>query len=230
MTNRRIAEMVLESAIDYAIITADLSGNVTSWSTGAEKIFGWTEDEVLGLPADIIFTSDDRAHNIPSKEMANALQNRRATDERWHVRKDGSRFWASGEMLDFMTTVPQKASQDRSRSNAAKAGGRATVDVEPGTEPSVENQLAMVQGIVNQSLRRADNIEAARLSISQRLGVLGRAHDLLLTGYGERIAVRNLDRKGDQSRSGRAQQSVQSQRARDTGGSSIGVVLGDAAA
>ncbi len=67
MTNPRIAEMVLESAIDYAILTSDLSGNVTSWSIGAENIFGWTEDEVLGLAADIIFTSDDRAQRCPAQ-------------------------------------------------------------------------------------------------------------------------------------------------------------------
>ena len=193
MTNRRIAEMVLESAIDYAIITADLSGNVTSWSIGAEKIFGWTEDEVLGLPADIIFTSDDRALNVPSKEMANALQNRRATDERWHVRKDGSRFWASGEMLrlhddgaaeGFLKIVRDRTQQKRAEELQSMLSQELS--------HRLKNQLAMVQGIVNQSLRRADNIEAARLSISQRLGVLGRAHDLLLTGYGEQIAVRTL--------------------------------------
>ncbi|MDR6636207.1 PAS domain S-box-containing protein [Phyllobacterium sp. 1468] len=207
MTNRRIAEMVLESAIDYAIITADLSGNVTSWSTGAEKIFGWAEDEVLGLPADIIFTSADRAHNVPAKEIANALQNGRATDERWHVRKDGSRFWASGEMLrlhddgaaeGFLKIVRDRTQQKRAEELQSMLSQELS--------HRLKNQLAMVQGIVNQSLRRADNIEAARLSISERLGVLGRAHDLLLTGYGERIEVRtlieravNLDQNGRSS-------------------------------
>lgn len=193
MTNKRIAELVLESAIDYAIITADLSGNITSWSIGAQELFGWSEDEVLGLAADIIFTSDDRAHDVPRKEMANALKNGRATDERWHVRKDGSKFWASGLMLPlqdggsaegFLKIVRDRTQQKRADELQSMLSQELS--------HRLKNQLAMVQGIVNQSLRRADNIEAARVSISQRLGVLGRAHDLLLTGYGERIAVQTL--------------------------------------
>ena len=196
MTNPRIAEMVLESAIDYAILTSDLSGNVTSWSIGAENIFGWTEDEVLGLAADIIFTSDDRAHDVPRKEMANALKNGRATDERWHVRKDGSRFWASGEMMPLQNNGAAegflKIVRDRTQQ---KRADELQSMLSQELSHRLKNQLAMVQGLVNQSLRRADNIESARLSISQRLRVLGQAHDLLLTGYGERIDVRSLVEK-----------------------------------
>ncbi len=193
MTKGRIAEMVLDSAIDYAIITADLAGILTSWSVGAENVFGWTEDEALGSPANIIFTSEDCAAKVPGKEMTTALQIGRATDERWHVRKDGSRFWASGEMLPlydgnaaegFLKIVRDRTAQKR----AEELQSILTQEL----SHRLKNQLAMVQGLVNQSLRRAVDIEAARLSISQRLGVLGRAHDLLLTGFNERIEVRTL--------------------------------------
>ncbi|MEK1888206.1 MAG: HWE histidine kinase domain-containing protein [Phyllobacterium sp.] len=208
MTIKRIAELVLESAIDYAIITADLSGNVTSWSVGAENIFGWSEDEAMGLAADIIFTSEDRTHEVPRKEMANALKNGRATDERWHVRKDGSKFWASGEMVPLQDGGPPegflKIVRDRTQQKRAV---ELQSMLSQELSHRLKNQLAMVQGIVNQSLRRAENIEAARLSISQRLGVLGRAHDLLLTGYGERIAVRTLiERSVNLNQDGRGSQ------------------------
>lgn len=99
MSNARIADLVLESAIDYAIITLDLHGKITSWSKGAEIILGWAEDEILGKPAAIFFTPEDRSSHVPDSEMTNALTRGRGTDERWHMRKDGSRFWASGEML-----------------------------------------------------------------------------------------------------------------------------------
>lgn len=82
MPSRRIADLVLESAIDYAIITFDLKGTVTSWSKGAESIMGWTEEEMLGNPAEVFFTPEDRVNKIPQTEMGNALTEGRGLDER----------------------------------------------------------------------------------------------------------------------------------------------------
>ncbi|MEN3228305.1 PAS domain S-box protein [Methylorubrum rhodesianum] len=90
---------VFDSAHDYAIIVMDLDGNVTDWNEGASKILGWTPSEMCGKPADVFFTPEDRAADIPAKEMHSALTEGRGIDERWHLRKDGSRFWANGEMM-----------------------------------------------------------------------------------------------------------------------------------
>lgn len=90
---------ILESALDYAIVSLDLHGMVTSWSPGAERILGWGEAEMRGEPAHVFFTDEDVANGIPEQEMALALLSGRGADERWHVRKDGSRFWANGEMM-----------------------------------------------------------------------------------------------------------------------------------
>ena len=90
---------ILESAIDYAIISIDLDGLVTSWSAGARNVFGWTEEEMLGRPASLFFTLADRQHAVPQAEMQAALERGRGTDERWHLRKDGKTFWANGEMM-----------------------------------------------------------------------------------------------------------------------------------
>jgi PAS domain S-box-containing protein len=92
---RLLAEAVTQSD-DYAIFVMDPSGRVQSLNTGAEKILGYTSDEFIGLSGDIVFTPEDLAQSIPDMERANALAQGRAEDERWHVRKDGSRFWASG--------------------------------------------------------------------------------------------------------------------------------------
>jgi PAS domain S-box-containing protein len=75
MSSKRIADLVLESAMDYAIVTMDLHGNITSWSNGAENIFGWSEGEMLGKTAGTIFTLEDRANGIPEMEMRLALTN-----------------------------------------------------------------------------------------------------------------------------------------------------------
>jgi PAS domain S-box-containing protein len=90
--------LILESVEDYAILTTDLQGNITRWNKGAENVFGYTSAEIIGQPTEIIFTPEDRAEGIPAKEMQRTLDTGRALDERWHLRKDGSRFFASGVM------------------------------------------------------------------------------------------------------------------------------------
>lgn len=92
-------DRILESAIDYAIIALDLDGLVTFWSEGAHRTLGWTASEMLGRPASIFFTQEDRVKGIPQAEMQAALLRDRGSDERWHLRRDGSRFWANGEMM-----------------------------------------------------------------------------------------------------------------------------------
>jgi len=90
---------ILDSAVDYGIITMDLKGLVTSWNVGATRLMGWSEEEMCGRPCDDFFTPEDRALGVPATEMGKALTEGRGTDERWHLKKDGSCFWASGEMM-----------------------------------------------------------------------------------------------------------------------------------
>ena len=92
-------EAVFDSAVDFAIITFDGEGRVTAWNPGAERILGWTAGDMLGRSADAIFTEGDRGAGQLAREMRCAAGTGRATDERWHLRKDGSRFWASGELM-----------------------------------------------------------------------------------------------------------------------------------
>ncbi len=89
---------IVDSATDFAIVVADLDGIITDWSAGAGLVFGWAEREVVGKTIDVIFTDDDVANGVPEQERIVATRKGRAIDERWHVRQDGTRFWASGEM------------------------------------------------------------------------------------------------------------------------------------
>ncbi len=88
--------LLVEGARDYVMILLDTQGRITGWNVGAERIMGWSEAEMLGRPADQIFTPEDRAQGVPAQEMQNAAAQGRALDLRWHVRKDGSRFFADG--------------------------------------------------------------------------------------------------------------------------------------
>lgn len=90
--------VLVESAHDYAIFMLDSHGNVVSWNQGAERVTGFPERDILGQSASIVFTPEDRAAGIPEQEMRAAANSERALDERWHLRKDGTRFWASGVM------------------------------------------------------------------------------------------------------------------------------------
>jgi PAS domain S-box-containing protein len=86
----------IEDIRDYAIFMTDADGLITNWNVGAEHILGYSEEDIVGKDAAKLFTPEDRAKNIPQKELATAALNGRAEDERWHIRRDGSRFWASG--------------------------------------------------------------------------------------------------------------------------------------
>ncbi len=91
--------LMLASAADYAIITTDAQGRVTSWNTGACKVLGWSEAEVLGRDVHLIWPAEANLANTSAQEMRLAVQVGSASDDRWHMRKGGGRFWASGELL-----------------------------------------------------------------------------------------------------------------------------------
>jgi PAS domain S-box-containing protein len=86
----------VEGIRDYAIFMTDPDGVVTNWNRGAQHILEYTEEEIVGKNFSRFFTAEDRAQLVPQKELTTASVNGRAEDERWHVRSDGSRFWASG--------------------------------------------------------------------------------------------------------------------------------------
>src|SRR5215212_10484947 len=98
--NRRADDDTYRKAIedirDYAIFMTDPDGVITNWNVGAEHILGYSEEEIIGKDAAKFFTPEDRAKDIPQKELSTAALVGRAEDERWHMRRDGSRFWASG--------------------------------------------------------------------------------------------------------------------------------------
>jgi diguanylate cyclase (GGDEF)-like protein/PAS domain S-box-containing protein len=79
---------------DFAIFTTGIDGNVTSWNIGAQLIFGYTPEEIIGLNIERIFTPDEIDEARAEREAAVAFG--RASDYRWHVRRDQSRFWADG--------------------------------------------------------------------------------------------------------------------------------------
>ncbi len=87
-----------EKETGYAVITTDLAGRITGWNTGAAHMLGWSGSEVLGHDAALIWTPEDRQAGVPEQEMRTALEQGSAAGERWHIRRDGARFWAAGQL------------------------------------------------------------------------------------------------------------------------------------
>jgi PAS domain S-box-containing protein len=88
--------LMVESVKDFAIFSVDPQGRIASWNSGAGRLFGYSEQEILGQHIAILFTPEDQAGGIPEQELATAAAKGRSSDERWHRRNDGSRFFASG--------------------------------------------------------------------------------------------------------------------------------------
>jgi len=86
---------LIEDVRDYAILTLDVNGNVTSWNSGAREIKGYEADEIIGSNFSCFYTEEDIRRGWPQHELAVAAAQGRLEDENWRVRKDGSRFWAS---------------------------------------------------------------------------------------------------------------------------------------
>ena len=88
-------QMLIESVRDYAIFLLDAQGHVVTWNQGAQRINGYTFDEIRGRHFSIFYPPEDIASGKPDMELRVAAQEGRFEDEGWRLRKDGSRFWAN---------------------------------------------------------------------------------------------------------------------------------------
>lgn len=95
-TSQEHLRLLIESAKDYAIFGSDCERKISSWNPGAEAMMGYSESEIIGQSGDIIFVPEDREKGDPEREAATAMAEGVAANERWHLKKDGSRFYGSG--------------------------------------------------------------------------------------------------------------------------------------
>lgn len=95
--------LIVNSVRDFAIFTADTEGHVSSWNPGAERFFGYRDREILGKPMELLYTPEDREAGVAEKERATAAEKGTSEDERWHVCKDGRRFFVLGRVNPMYT-------------------------------------------------------------------------------------------------------------------------------
>ena len=131
-SERRFRRLV-EAVVDYAIFQLDPSGNVVTWNPGAQRIKGYTAEEIVGRHFSQFYTPEDQQKGIPQLALQKAIADGRYEAESWRVRKDGARFFASvvidpiitadGEVLGFA-----KVTRDMTERREAQAALEAAKD------------------------------------------------------------------------------------------------------
>src|SRR5256885_10996339 len=91
--------MLVEELEEYAIFMVDVNSVVVTWNKGAQRVLGYEEAEIVGRSSDLFYTAEDLATGVGKRELETAAQAGRASDNRWHIRKDGSRVFISSVTL-----------------------------------------------------------------------------------------------------------------------------------
>ena len=164
--------LLVESSLDYAIMTIDAKGKIVSWNPAAENMFGYSVQEIIGQPLSTIFTAEDRAAGRDQLEMRTAEREGKSADERWHVRKDGSRLYMSGVMVpikDKSGTGFAKIARDLTKEhNANTELGRAKEELEVRVGERTE-QLAAANSQLRQEIGEHARAEQQRLDLVLRI-------------------------------------------------------------
>jgi two-component system CheB/CheR fusion protein len=164
--------LLVETVIDYAIIIQNTDGYIENWNAGAETIFGYTEKEAIGQHINIIFTPEDRAIWAAEGEMEKAREDGRAIDERWHLHKDGSRFYVSGVLTalrDGELTGYAKIARDLTESKRAEEElQRAREELELRVEERTR-ELAKVNEALRAENAERRQVEKSRVQLLRKL-------------------------------------------------------------
>jgi PAS domain S-box-containing protein len=94
-TSLDLGQLLLDSVLDYAIFVLDPTGRVLTWNAGAERLKGWSAEEIIGRSFTNFYPPEVVESGWPQRELEYARRDGRFEDEGWRVRKDGSRFWAN---------------------------------------------------------------------------------------------------------------------------------------
>ncbi len=193
--------LFIEAVKDYAIFTLDAQGNVSSWNEGAARLKGYAASEILGHHLSCFFTSEDNQNGKPARELEIATREGRVEDERWSIRKDGSRFWANvtltairdktGTVIGFAKVT--RDFTDRMRAQEALRVANADLTAEVAERRSAEVKLATSEKSLRDlslHLLRTQDQERKRIgrdlhdSLGQYLAVLKMNLESLESGVG----------------------------------------------
>jgi PAS domain S-box-containing protein len=180
LSDPAVAALVLEHAREYAIFTLDLAGRITSWSAGAERITGYGAGEVVGVDFAVIFTAADRSAGQHRLELERAWRDGRAEDSRWHLRKNGERFWANGVTMSLRDAGVEGLIKVIRDETSGRLADEQRVLLLNELNHRINNTLVTVQSLVEQTLRGAQVDRSVRQDLTARLVALSEAHNALV--------------------------------------------------
>jgi PAS domain S-box-containing protein len=187
LTDRRAADerlrqseerfrLLVQSVEDYAIYMLDPAGIITTWNPGAERIKGYSAEEIIGQHFSVFYTAEDLAAGKPANELVTATETGHYEEEGWRVRKDGSRFWANVVLTPIHRADGQiagfaKVTRDLTQRRAADE--RALTDAqriaaEEGARTAAEQRAQELRSLTEQL--RAQTIELERRTIEAEAG------------------------------------------------------------
>jgi PAS domain S-box-containing protein len=144
--------LLIESVQDYAIFVLDPAGRMMSWNAGAERLKGYTAQQVIGRHFSMFYPPEDVAAGKPERALRKAALAGRIEDEGWRVRKDGRRFWANvvitalrtrdGELVGF-AKVTRDLTERRRAQERALEDARRIADAEAASRTKSEFLAAM---------------------------------------------------------------------------------------
>ncbi len=172
-----LALSILRQVRGYAIVVLSAEGTIVRWLGDAAAIVRWPEAEAVGSSIAETFAPPDRAQDVHLKELETARREGRAEDTRWHVRADGSRFWANGITMPLADGLFLKVFRDETRLKVAE---EQRVLLLHELNHRVKNTLATVQSVAEQALRSAGVAPEIRAALTDRLHALSRAHNVLV--------------------------------------------------
>jgi PAS domain S-box-containing protein len=155
--------LLIEEVKEYAIFLMSPEGHIQSWNQGAERIKGYTEEEILGKHFSTFYTEKDREAGRPETGLRSAAEEGQWTDEGWRVRKDGSRFWAQVTITALY--------DEASASGESRLRGFAKVTRDMTERHLYEKELAEQKKRAERQKKQADR-ENALLRLMQRAAAI----------------------------------------------------------
>jgi PAS domain S-box-containing protein len=182
--------LLAQNVVDYAIFLLDPQGHVVSWSAGAERTTGYTENEILGKHLSVFYAQEDRDAGKPERELALATANGRFDELGWRVRKDGARYWTSVVTVALRSRAGEviglgKLTRDLTEARRHEEALRAEVE----ERRAVEAQLHQL----NASLERAVAERTSELTATNE--ELAAARDRLEDLWKQLVAAQEDERR-----------------------------------